>query len=103
MNAKHEAVKISDMTLKTQIVPGKNFKLTLSNAESEIRCKIPETSTIGLSAEVGNAVRAFTNLYKDYPVEFSLRGTILVSDASIKIVVSSKSGPDVLTLEVPKS
>ena len=102
MNIKHASVKISEMSLKTQVVPGKKFKLTLSNAEREIRCKIPEAATIAQSAEVGNAIRAFTDYYKDYEVEFSLRGEIDVRDDKIKIVVSSKSIPTALKLEVAK-
>lgn len=105
-NKVYEPVKISDMSFKTQIVPGKVFKLTLSNATEEIRFKIPDSASVETVNSVSLAVKAFVDIYSDILVLYSMRGQIKISNDLIAIKVSTgnpnEDECESLTLKVMK-
>ncbi len=99
MNIRHEAVKIKDMSFKTEYVSGKTFKLTLSNSMKEIRFKIPKEATLHEVADVTGAVFSFLEYHKDYEVEFSLRGHINHLGKNIYITLGVPSNKSILKSE----
>lgn len=83
----HPAVKISEMEFLAQNVPGKKFKLTLSNSTRQIRFKIPDSASAADTVRATNFIRNFLDKNIDYPVEFSLRGSFRAN--SVRLVLES--------------
>lgn len=85
------AVKVSDMEFVAQNVPGKKFKLTLSNATSQIRFKIPDEASATDTVRASNFIRNFLTLHKDYPVQFSLRGSFKSGAETIRLNLGTRN------------
>lgn len=85
----HPSVKVSEMEFISQIVPGKKFKLTLSNATKQIRFKIPESASAADTVRASNFIRNFLDAHIDYPVEFSLRGDFKICDDIIRLCLGT--------------
>lgn len=85
----HPAVKVSEMEFVAQNVPGKKFKLTLSNATKQIRFKIPDAASAADTVRASNFLRNFLDSHIDYSVQFSLRGSFEVKDEAIRLALGT--------------
>lgn len=84
-------VKVSEMEFLAQNVPGNKFKLTLSNATKQIRFKIPDEASAAETVRVSNFIRNFLDKHIDYPVQFSLRGSLKVKAETISLNLGTRN------------
>lgn len=87
----HPAVKVSEMEFVTQIVPGKKFKLTLSNATRQIRFKIPESASAADTVKVSNFIKDFVESNKDHLVSNTLRSDFKFYNDTVFVVLKPKN------------
>lgn len=87
----HPAVKVSEMEFVAQNVPGKKFKLTLSNSTKQIRFKIPDEASAADTVRASNFVRNFLDKHINYPVQFSLRGSFKVKAKTIRFNLGTRN------------